>query len=421
MPSRIRLHLASAAALLTLLVCATIASPAAQADSSYSVALCGYNAAGGQGGGWSDFNPGPSALSLCYLTDASGGVQGAGATDNDIWNAPANEAITAASEAYAHYWAGHSAADEYWSVGLGWDISGNNAVYFPQFGDCSNNAGSHIYTYSGANSLTSGCNNSIGSAGVGGQWAYNIGLIAVCHASSCPSDGGSGASLAGLIVGLDDPYNAPSIGAGGSLWNNANGSWISGLNEGSSLSLTYSAYDPGTVCNLGAALVDSSGTGVASASAASVTNWDGSTWADGQPCAGNPSGTFAPNLASLATGTYYLNVAAQNPGDIQNGGASWAAGGTWTQGPVLRVDNTLPTGALTTSAKASAWYASPQTVTVNASDVGSGVNSVDCTGPGAPSNPIPASQLPYAITVSQNGNDTISCDAVDNAGNVAPI
>src|SRR6185312_10387565 len=148
---------------------------------------------------------------------------------------------------------------------------------------------------------------------------------------------------------------------------------------------------------------------------------DGSAFTSGQPCASYPSGSLTPNLASLATGTYHLNVVAQNPGDYAGGSYGWAQGGTWTQGPQLNVDNSPPTGSLSPSGNASAWYSSAQTVTVSASDVGSGLDYVTCTGPAAPTGAITPAQLPYTIHVSADGTDAISCSAVDNTGNWASL
>ena len=54
---------------------------------------------------------------------------------------------------------------------------------------------------------------------------------------------------------------------------------------------------------------------------------------------------------------------------------------------------------------------------MSASDVGSGVSSVYCSGPGAPSTAITPSQLPYTIHVTQDGTDTINCSAEDNTAN----
>ena len=204
------------------------------------------------------------------------------------------------------------------------NISGNSGTYYSSTHDCTSNS-SHVFIWNGANSLTTSCNNSGLSGSVGG-WFSNVGLLEVCNAASCQDKGDSGSALGAMTVTLYDPYTTPSIGVSGSLWSAANGGWVSGLNDGSSLSMSYAASDPGTVCTLYAYLVNSQGTGVWGSNSGASAGWDGSAFTSGQPCSPYPTGSLTPNLASLPTGSYYLNVVAQNPGDYAGGSYGWAQG-----------------------------------------------------------------------------------------------
>jgi len=408
MITRPRLHLPLAATLLLLLL-TLVASPA-HADTQYQVSLCGYGAPDTLATTFANLDAGPEALSPCYVVDPGSGEQPGGAYLGSVWTAPPGEAITGVITAYDNIYSNTGGGEDGWVSGIAVNISGNYGQYL----------GGGV-----PNCLTGGaCNNyQNGGVEVTGLDASNLGILLVCELGGCIDAGGTGVYADGLVAIVDDPNNTPAINASGSLYNAADGDWISGLQEGSSLSMNFSASDPSSVCTMDAGLTNSSGTVVASDAPAINDPYNPAyPWYSGQPCAIGPSGSFSPNLSSLATGTYYLNVnahSAQNQ-EAQTAGG-WLTGSGWSQGRVLRVDNSPPTGTVTASGNANTWYGTPQTVTVNASDVGSGVDSVDCTGPGAPSSAIPASQLPYTITVGQTGSDTISCDAVDNTGNVASI
>lgn len=404
-------------ALLIALALLIVAPGGAHAQSYYNVEICGNNAAPGQMGVWSGFHGSGAALGECNITTPNSGTEGAGYDATSVYTAPANEAITYLSWSGAHFWSAYFGAYG-WSSGLAANISGNNGAYNAAVQDCSSNS-NHQYNWNGANALNTSCNNN-GLSGGWGMWAGNVGLIEVCNASSCADRGDSGIQIGALSVQLYDPWTTPSIGVGGSLWSAANGGWVSGLQQGANLSMSYWASDPGTVCTLYAYLVNSSGQGVWGSNSNPTVGWDGSAFTSGQPCSPNPSGALTPNLAQLATGTYYLNAVAQNPGDYAGGSYGWAQGATWTQGAQINVDNSPPTGSLTPSGNSTAWYGSAQTVVVDAADVGSGLSHVSCSGPGAPATIAP-SQLPYTINVSQNGTDTISCTAVDNTGNTASL
>ena len=416
--SRLSLHVRLVVLPVLAMAALSIAPAAAYGASSYNAEICGNNAVGGQMHQWSGFRGTGATVAPCFLTSPSSGTEPPGYFSNSVYTAPASEAITALYWGAGHFWSGFFGSHG-WSSGLATNITNNQGTYYASVNDCSSNS-AHQYNASGLNSLTNGCNSAGLSGGLSGWWS-NVGLIEACNASSCADNGDSGAQLGAMTVTLWDPYTTPSIGVSGSLWSAANGGWISGLNEGSSLSMSYSAYDPGTVCNLYAYLVNSAGAGVWGSNSNAYAGWDGSGFTSGQPCSPYPTGSLTPNLASLPTGSYYLNVVAQNPGDYAGGSYGWAQGATWTQGPQLNVDNSPPTGSLSPSGNASTWYPSAQTVTVSAGDVGSGLNGVYCSGPGAPTGAITPSQLPYTIHVSQDGANTISCSAEDNTGNWASL
>lgn len=316
----------------------------------------------------------------------------------------------------------------------GWILNGDmsqNAV--PSGDDCL------TYVAAGCSVLDSGDFNVPG--------AGSIEQVVQCDAAAaggtqCPQ-GVSGQVIAlavssDAVVELSDPSDAePSVS--GTLWAAANGQglsngWLSGLNEGASLSLGFQATDPGGVCTLTAALTNSNGQIVASSSpvADAPTVDTGSVVAAAyglaapftttQPCGGTETGTstFAPDLSTLPTGTYYLNVEAQNPGEYQAGSYSYATGTSLADGLPLQIDNTVPVVTVTPSSSGNDWQAQPQTVTVTATDAAgsSGLANIRCTTPtGVSSFQVSGHQASEVLDVSTPGTDFVSCVATSVAGN----
>ena len=252
------------------------------------------------------------------------------------------------------------------------------------------------------------------------------------------------------VVQIDDPGTAePAVS--GALWRVGQGQslsdgWISGINADANLSMSFSASDPGGICTLEAALTDASGHVVASSmavqqtpvtdpgSAAAIANDLPDPFTTTQPCGGSDSGTstFAPNLASLTTGTYYLNVASQNPGEYQADSFTYAVGDALDNGLAVKIDNSTPSVTVTPSnsnattggGSAADWSASPESLTVAASDVAgsSGLEQITCTTPdGTTSYPVSGDQASIALSVSTPGSDSVRCDATSVAGNTSTV
>jgi hypothetical protein len=259
-----------------------------------------------------------------------------------------------------------------------------------------------------------------------------IGFGLWCDASPCPAYSSSSyfgpagsANVNDIYVSLNDPNTTPNVSASGPLWADANGGWISGLNVGSGLSLSFGGTDPAGVCGLEAAISNSSSNVVASQSADNTPDYDASTntFTQPAPCGASSRGaSWSRDLAALPTGMYYLNVEANNPAGYAAGSYGYAAGSSLATGEPLLIDNSLPSVSVTPtqSPNAAGWYdAAPQTVTVtgNAAPNASPISAIDCTGPGAPSGPQYVSQL--TIPVSQPGG-TITCTTTSQAGNTSP-
>jgi hypothetical protein len=251
------------------------------------------------------------------------------------------------------------------------------------------------------------------------------------------------------VVQIDDPGTAePEVS--GRLWSagqglGLGGGWISGINAGANLSMSFGASDPGGVCTLEAALTDGSGNIVASStpvqqtpatdadSAAAIADNLPAPFVTTQPCGGPNSGvaTFAPNLSSLPTGTYYLNVASQNPGEYQAGSYTFAAGDTLANGAAIKIDNSIPSitvapsdSSSTNGGSAENWSPTPESRTVAASDAdgSSGLAQITCTTPsGTTSYPVSGDQASVVVSVSTPGADSVSCDATSVAGNTSTV
>ncbi len=250
-----------------------------------------------------------------------------------------------------------------------------------------------------------------------------IGFGLWCRASSCLNSGQAFASVATAYVAVSDPDTSPSISAGGPLWTQ-NG-WISGLNAGAGIGLSFGASDPGGVCDLDATLSDASGDIVASSSQnAQSIGFDGvhDTFLVGAPCGGpnrNPT-TWNPDLSQLATGTYYENVRANNPARWEAGSYGYATGSSPQSGVPLLIDNSHPSVSVAAvhDPNASGWYGSaPQSIaaTANPAPNASPIASIACSGPGAPSGQQSGSQL--TVSDGQQGASTIQCTSTSQAGN----
>ncbi len=297
---------------------------------------------------------------------------------------------------------------------------------------------------------------------VSGGWfpisgATEVDLVMSCDAQAVPSEtcsvqsefSNSMATFEDAVVQIDDPGTAePQVS--GSLWSagqgvGLSGGWISGINAGANLSMSVQATDPGGVCTLEAVLADSDGNLVASAapveetpptdsgSAAAIADNVPAPFASTEPCGGTDTGvsTFAPNLATLPTGTYYLNVASQNPGEYQAGSFTYAAGDALTGGEAIKIDNSVPSVAVapsgsssTNGASPSSWSAMAESLTVTATDAegSSGLAKITCTTPsGTASYPVSGDQASVVVGVSTPGADSVSCDATSVAGNTSTV
>ena len=402
---------------------ATIQPAVAQASTNYWVEACAPSA-----GNVFSFSSNVSNLvgsdTGCAVSDQAGfaisdlspGTTDPAGTIAD-WSvaAPPGETIQS-----LYYTGGSFAASGGGSI-AGWQganaaSGGLNKSLDPDVGnDCNANTGASCNVPSNSETLSFG-------PGVGVQPLTEVGLAVACVGSPC-APGSDSASVGTASIELVDPNDNPTVDAS-VFTSNANDGYVSAESQ---LSLTYSAYDPGGVCGLEAELVGATGTPIAATDQGTVTPVQDSTnsaFTSTLPCgssntnAGNAaSHTFAPSLAQLPSGTYYLEVRATNPGWVYQGGAGLPV--VW-QSSTLKLDNSTPTISLSTTSQTGTWYASPQQLTVGASDAAgsSGVGDVICTGPGAPGSgqPIAAAQLPYSITVPGSGAQTISCRAVSNSG-----
>jgi hypothetical protein len=251
------------------------------------------------------------------------------------------------------------------------------------------------------------------------------------------------------VVQIDDPGTA-NPGVSGTLWEAGQGlglssGWISGIHAGANLSMSFRATDPGGVCTLEAVLSDADGKTVASStpiqqtpvtdadSAAAIADNLPAPFASTQPCGGTDTGvtTFAPNLAALPTGTYYLNVASQNPGEYQTGSFTYATGDALAGGAAINIDNSIPSvtvapsdSSSTSGGSAGNWSPTPESLTVAATDAAdsSGLAQITCTTPsGTTSYPVSGDQASVVVSVSTPGSDSVSCDATSVAGNTSTV
>ncbi len=423
---------------LTLALSLLLILPAVAQANTYTVEGCGPI-----GSGAFQFSQAPGGFGI-HTNDCVAGIQltneAMGLTSlspydqgtNGEWGmaAPVGESIDAFG-----VWNSWTVGQGGWSAG--WLLDGNPSLHaLPAGNDC---------TY-----VTSSCN--IGVSGwFGVPNASSLQQELYCDASAvsaqtCPAlDPQSytiiaAATVSDVVAQLDDPGNAtPTVS--GSLWDAARnsaatGAWVSGISAGSSLSLDFSASDPGGICRLEAALTDASGNIVSvagpvmdfpatdSGSVVAAQNGLPAPFMSTLPCGATSTGTqqFSPDLALLASGTYHVNVLAQNPGEYQAGTVTYATGTAFGQGYALRIDNSVPTLSVSTEQPVTAdqWLTAPETVRISAGDaaVSSGLAQIRCATPTGPVTfPVTGDSANVSLTVSAPGTDTVSCVAISGAGN----
>jgi hypothetical protein len=281
--------------------------------------------------------------------------------------------------------------------------------------------------------------------------ASGVDLVMFCDAQAVPSVtcsvqsefSNSVAAFDDAVVQIQDPGDAaPQVS--GSLWSTVqNGGWISGINAGADLSMSFQATDPGGVCTLEAALTDGDGNVVASSapveqtpatdssSAVAIADDVPAPFASTEPCGATDTGvtTFAPNLSALPTGTYRLNVASQNPGEYQDGTYTFAVGDALASGAAIKIDNSIPSVTVSPSSPdlggpAESWSPTPESLIVAASDAAgsSGLAQITCTTPtGTTSYPVSGDQASVVVSVSTPGSDSVSCAASSTAGNNSAV
>jgi hypothetical protein len=287
--------------------------------------------------------------------------------------------------------------------------------------------------------------------------ANSVQLVSYCDAAAIPSGNcsvesdfpNSVAAFNDAVVQIQDPGNvSPEVS--GSLWSAGQGlglagGWLSGINTDAGLSMRFEATDPGGVCTLEAVLTDAGGDVVASStpvdqtpvtdpnSSAALADDVPAPFLSPQPCGGSNTGvaTFAPDLAALPTGTYHLNVAAQNPGEYQAGDYTYAAGDALASGAAINVDNSIPSVTIvpsgpgaTSGGLAQSWSATAESLTVAATDAAgsSGLAQITCTTPsGTTVYQVSGDQASVAVDVTAPGSDSITCDATSVAGNTSTV
>ncbi len=287
--------------------------------------------------------------------------------------------------------------------------------------------------------------------------ANSVQLVTYCDAAAVPSSScsvqsdytNSLAAFNDAVVQIQDPGNA-SPEVSGSLWGAGEGlgltdGWISGIKAGADMSLGFQATDPGGVCTLEAVLTDASGNVVASStpvkdapvtdpsSSAALADGVPAPFVSSQPCGGPSTAvtTFAPDLSALPTGTYHLNIAAQNPGEYQAGDYTYAAGDALAAGAAINVDNSIPSVTIapsgsggTSGGSALSWSATAESLTVAAADAAgsSGLAQITCTTPsGTTTYQVSGDQASVAVDISTPGSDSVSCDATSAAGNTSMV
>ena len=218
-----------------------------------------------------------------------------------------------------------------------------------------------------------------------------------CHALNCPANDvlaswfgpAASANVYDVTVTVND-RNPPSFPSdGGSLANLP--TWVSAANAGGGWSLTTSASDPGGICGIQLSIGGEQATG---------GNPDNNT--EAAPCGGSASATLNLNPCELPDGPYTISESATNPAGMTGYGP--------LNGQTIRIDCTPPTTSIASAPSSSMWYSTPQQVDFTGSDNYSGVGSVNCNDGNHPGSS-------YTEAVSAEGTSTVSCYAVDNAGN----
>jgi hypothetical protein len=240
---------------------------------------------------------------------------------------------------------------------------------------------------------------------VGVNHASEIGFAIWCHSSSCKANdslsffGPAGSANVGQAeITIDEP-SAPYFPTFyGSLVNHPG--WISAnVAPAGGWYVVYNATDPAGVCILQAGLTNTAGAWV------ELDQHNvGPNYTVPAPCVARPGYTWYPNIAALPDGAYYLHAQANNP-------AGMGSDATGATGMLLQIDNTPPSIRVASAPAANRWYNAPQQVIWTASDASSGVEGVSCTDgwhPGASSD---------TMTVSHQGSNVVTCNALDNAGN----
>lgn len=251
------------------------------------------------------------------------------------------------------------------------------------------------------------------------------------------ANGAVGLTLTKPYVVIHDPNAQPTITTTGSLWSDLGSSstWYSGATLNSdAASSTYSANDPGSVCLLHASFVDASGNNP-STSPTKTGNINGTANLDStgdyesaQPCNTSTSGTIG-GFDAVPSGSYYLNVSAQNPaeyaqGQSANSDFAWLYGSSATSGDQVNVDNTVPTA---TWASTSSSWTTHTSETLQITVGPSGLGSVTCTNNGTPDTATPQSGNPssgagtydYKVATSTQGTNAPSCSVAN--GDTDPL
>ncbi len=229
--------------------------------------------------------------------------------------------------------------------------------------------------------------------------ATEIGFGVWCHAATCPANDnrswfGPAASdnVYDATITVDDPAPPSFSGDQGTL--TARPNWVSAENApAGGWYVTSTAADPAGVCGFQISV----GSEQDQANVAP-------DYTSPAPCgASSRETTFYLNPCALPDGSYILSESATNPAGMVGYGP--------LNGQTINIDCTPPTTAVASAPSSGRWYSSPQQVTFVGSDNFSGVGELSC-------NDGRHSGSSYSETVSAQGSSTISCQAIDNAGNV---
>jgi hypothetical protein len=283
-------------------------------------------------------------------------------------------------------------------------------------------------------SLTSGYVPGVGY--IGGLAPQGLALILGCF-QACVNDEASRVSVTDPTLTVVDPDNAANLTAEGPLWTDGSPSrWYSAPTlDSAAASSLYAASDTATVCFLQPTLVNSSGNApgalpTESGTVSGPANWDAATDSFGaqNPCAGSPSGTLA-NFENVPNGTYYLNVAAQNPaqygaGQGSNSNFTWAYGNSATSGEQINLDNTTPTVAWGST---STTWTSATSQTLNVTVGPSGLGGLTCSDNGSTVSPTPVGGNPasgagtygFTVATATQGSNAMTCTATN--GDATPL